>query len=141
MEVETPQKRKGQTVKKVVHNVKLGRVDISAGDSMKALALELGATDIPSLVVFPTVKSASKKEKLGVLYQGYHHSADIARFVTKLIAEPLRQLASVADAETFLLRQGNMHASDGEEYHQDRDSIRASAVVGTPPPPPALWSP
>ena len=42
--------------------VKFGRVDISASDSMKALALELGATDIPSIVVFPTVKSASKKE-------------------------------------------------------------------------------
>ena len=117
---------------KTTNKVKFGRVDISASEEMKLLALELGATDIPSLVVFPTVKSASKREKRGVLYQGHQHHIDIRRFVEKLISGPMRPLTTTEEAERFLVLQGDLeeYPSSSERIALDQDRARASAVVG-----------
>jgi hypothetical protein len=119
------------------HQVLFGRVDVTGSEAMKELAFELGATDIPSIVVFPTVKSASKKEKKGVLYRGHHTSADILRFVQKLLSPPVLVLKSARDAEHFLVTRGHHLSSDSDidsdgvvRGLRDDRSERPSCVVG-----------
>lgn len=117
------------------HKILLGRVDVMGSDSMKEIAQDFGINEIPAIVVFPTIKGATKKEKKGILYSGHHSHRSIQKFVTKVLSPPAVRLNDLTAVEYFLVHRGHdsMNTGDDEAQEEGLDAVnaqRASSVVG-----------
>ena len=126
------------------------RGDTSASSSLKTVALEYGASDLPSLVFIPNTRGRNAKSKgkhkvdtTGHLYRGVHNARDILDFIRKVTApEPLVRLQSLIDVHSFLVKQtvSNYTISEDDEvtpvdpldigYLGETHSIARTVILG-----------
>ena len=98
--------------------IQFARVDIEDSVSMRAIAQEYKATEIPSLVVFQNwnpkglSKSKSKssknkknKQARGLLFQGAHNYPSVVQYLQKLTSPAAVPLGSISDVQGFLHHQ------------------------------------
>ena len=91
---------KGGRVTLTKQKIIMGRVDVSGSDSMREIAHDYGIVDIPAIMIFPFSKSATKKERMGILYSG-HQTGNIRKFITKILSPPAVRLNDVCSQRRF----------------------------------------
>lgn len=72
-------------------SIPFGRAD---ADKMKSIVAEVGAIDLPALVLFQKMRP--------ILYKGVHSSEAVMSFVQKQLNPPAKVLKTVADVTNFL---------------------------------------
>ena len=80
-------------------------------DNMKSIALEVGAGELPAIVVFMKLRP--------LLYKGVHTAEAISTFVKKQLEKPAKVLSSVNDVVNFI------NSRTGPQY-----SVSTIMVVG-----------
>ena len=78
---------------------------------MKSIALEVGAGELPAIVVFMKLRP--------LLYKGVHTAEAISTFVKKQLEKPAKVLSSVNDVVNFI------NSRNGPQY-----SVSTIMVVG-----------
>lgn len=116
---------KGGRASVTKHKIVMGRVDVSGSDSMKEIAHDFGIIDIPAIVIFPTTKSATKKEKKGILYSGHQTSKSLQRFITKVLSPPAVRLPDLTTAESFLIHRGSIITEDSDDEEEKEETLSA----------------
>ena len=115
-------KKGGKGKKESKHNVVFGRIDISSNNNLKSLALDYGALDIPSLVLYPLHKGAAKKDSKGILYHGHHHHTILYRYIRKLLNPPSIVLDNMMDVQHFLKTTLSINdVNDYVDYNEGRE--------------------
>eukprot|EP01038_Epipyxis_sp_PR26KG_P007679 gene7679-10449_t len=76
--------------------IPFGRAD---ADSVKSLAIEFGATDLPSLVLF--------NKNRPYVYKGVHTEEAIITYVNKQVDPPTKSLKTVDDVKSFIASRNN----------------------------------
>lgn len=69
-------------------------------DKMKSIAAEVGATELPALVLFHKLRP--------ILYKGVHSTEAVMTFIQKQLDPPAKKLKTVADVTTFLAARGSV---------------------------------
>eukprot|EP01032_Pedospumella_encystans_P008406 gene8406-9984_t len=72
-------------------NIPFGRAD---ADKMKSIVAEVGATDLPALVLFQKMRP--------ILYKGAHSAEAVMTYINKQLSPPAKVLKTVADVTNFL---------------------------------------
>lgn len=72
-------------------NIPFGRAD---ADKMKSIVAEVGATDLPALVLFQKMRP--------ILYKGAHSAEAVMTYINKQLSPPAKLLKTVADVTNFL---------------------------------------
>eukprot|EP01032_Pedospumella_encystans_P022442 gene22442-25423_t len=72
-------------------NIPFGRAD---ADKMKSIVAEVGATDLPALVLFQKMRP--------ILYKGAHSTEAVMTYINKQLSPPAKVLKTVADVTNFL---------------------------------------
>ena len=72
-------------------SIPFGRAD---ADKMKSIVAEVGATDLPALVLFQKMRP--------ILYKGAHSAEAVMTYINKQLSPPAKVLKTVADVTNFL---------------------------------------
>jgi thiol-disulfide isomerase/thioredoxin len=73
-----------------------GRAD---ADKMKSIAAEVGATELPALVLFHKMRP--------ILYKGVHSADAVMTYIRKQLDPPARKLKTVSDVTNFVAQSGS----------------------------------
>jgi thiol-disulfide isomerase/thioredoxin len=68
-------------------------------DKMKSIAAEVGATELPTLVLFQKLRP--------IVYRGAHSVESVMQYIHKQLDPPAKTLKSVAEVENFLASRAN----------------------------------